>query len=833
MRLKERLARARYNVSRMSWRAILVESVERRLLLANLLPNFADALVAGSLTQPVAIDFSPDGRIFVTEKAGSVRVIKDGQLLATPFVTVDVSSSGERGLLGITLDPDFQQNHFVYVYYTATTPSVHNRVSRFTAAGDVAAAGSETVLLELDPLSSATNHNGGAIHFGADGKLYVAQGENANAPQAQTLANRFGKILRINADGSIPSDNPFFTSAAGDNRSIWALGLRNPFTFAVHRGSGRMFINDVGGSLFEEVNEGAAGANYGWPNQEGPASGDPTFTPANFFYNRQTGAPQGTAITGAAFYDGPVKTFPAEYADDYFFSDLGGRFIWTLDAQSGAAAQFATDIGPAVDIKAGADGSLYYVAYNSGQVRKISFVEPGPAPTQILAQPASLAVPAGQPATFSVQASGDNLGYQWTRNGANISGATSASYTLSPATPADNGAQFRVVISGDGGTVTSNAATLTVTSVGVTPPVILTPPASLAVVVGQPATFSVVAQGEQLTYQWLRDDVAIEGATGSSFTLPTTTAADNGAQFRVTVTSAGAASVTSDAALLSVTQAGAAPTVISAQPASVTVRLGEPAAFSVEASGEALAYQWQRNGVDIAGANAASYSLETTSEVDHGAVFRVIVTGTGGTLTSDAATLVVDQNTPPTGVITSPAVGRLFKGGQSIRFKGTGSDAEDRRLSPASFSWRVDLRRGGQIEPVVPQTPGVRGGSFKVPRDGLTSADAFYRIHLTVTDSAGRSAETVRDVEPRVVTINVAGTPPGVQVRLDGAAMTAPFSFQAIVGTRRTLVADPVQIVDGVGYSFVKWSQKRKPELDLIVPGRDRTIEFVYAPAVI
>jgi glucose/arabinose dehydrogenase len=186
-------------------------------------------------------------------------------------------------------------------------------VSRFTASGDVAAAGSERVLLELETLSGATNHNGGAIHFGPDGKLYVAQGDNAQASNSQTLNNRLGKVLRINPDGSIPTDNPFYDTATGANRSIWALGLRNPFTFAFHRTSGRMFINDVGGSKAEEINEGVAGANYGWPSQEGSASTNPAFTPAEFFYPREadgSGKPVGIAITGGTFYDGPVKTFP-------------------------------------------------------------------------------------------------------------------------------------------------------------------------------------------------------------------------------------------------------------------------------------------------------------------------------------------------------------------------------------------------------------------------------------------------------------------------------------------------------------------------------------------
>lgn len=202
----------------------VVERVEPRVLLAGVLPGFTDSLVAGDLDQPVAMDFAPDGRIFLTEQGGRVRVIKDGQLLPEPFVTLQVDPNGERGALGIALDPGFDQNGFVYVYHTAVSPTTHNRVSRFVAAGDLAAAGSETVILDLETLGGATNHNGGAIHFGPDGKLYAAQGENANATHSQTLDNRFGKILRINADGSIPADNPFFTTAAGANRAIWALG---------------------------------------------------------------------------------------------------------------------------------------------------------------------------------------------------------------------------------------------------------------------------------------------------------------------------------------------------------------------------------------------------------------------------------------------------------------------------------------------------------------------------------------------------------------------------------------------------------------------------------
>ena len=128
-------------------------------------------------------------------------------------------------------------------------------------------------IVDLDNLS-ATNHNGGAIHFGPDGKLYIAVGENAVPSNAQSLSNRHGKILRINSDGTIPGDNPLtFPGIAGSptgvNRAIWAVGLRNPFTFAFQPGTGRMFVNDVGAGTWEEINDGIVASNYGWPNCEG------------------------------------------------------------------------------------------------------------------------------------------------------------------------------------------------------------------------------------------------------------------------------------------------------------------------------------------------------------------------------------------------------------------------------------------------------------------------------------------------------------------------------------------------------------------------------------
>ena len=316
--------------------------------------------------------FAPDGRLFVCQQGGQLRVIKTGSLLSTPFVGLTVDSSGERGLLGIAFDPNFATNHYLYVYYTVATSPIHNRVSRFTAAGDTAVPGSEAIILELDNLSSATNHNGGAIHFGPDAKLYIGVGENANGANSQTLSNLLGKMLRINADGTIPTDNPFYNTATGNNRAIWALGLRNPFTFAFQPGTTRLFINDVGQSTWEEINDGIAGSNYGWPTTEGPTS-NPALRSPIFFYGHGTTDTTGCAIVGGAFYNPPVAQFPSSYIGKYFFADLCSGWIRVFDPTAGTATGFATGISTPVDLHVGPDGALYYLAQGSGgQVFRVS-----------------------------------------------------------------------------------------------------------------------------------------------------------------------------------------------------------------------------------------------------------------------------------------------------------------------------------------------------------------------------------------------------------------------------------------------------------------------------
>jgi glucose/arabinose dehydrogenase len=430
--------------------------------LAALLPmGFAESLVAGGMPAPTAMAFAPDGRIFVCEKAGNLRVIQNGSLLATPFLTVSVNTDGERGLIGVAIDPNFATNNFIYIYYTPSPEPVHNRLSRFTANGNVAASGSEQPLLELPNLDAAT-HNGGALHFGPDGKLYVAVGDNGVGADAQSLNSLLGKILRLNANPAdlIPTDNPFYNQTGGNNRAIWAMGLRNPFTFAFQQGTGRMFINDVGQSTWEEIDDGIAGSNYGWPTCEGACSPpNANFRDPLYAYGHTGGA---CAIIGGAFYNPATVQFPASYVGKYFFGDLCAGWLKTFNPANSAVEDFATGISLLVGVEVGSDGSLYYLQQGGGgQLWRIQYTA-GQAP-QITQPPSDQTVVAGQPVTFSVTASGTMpLSYQWRRDGMDIQGANSASYTLDPTTPGDNGAKFSVFVSNGFGNALSGAATLTV-----------------------------------------------------------------------------------------------------------------------------------------------------------------------------------------------------------------------------------------------------------------------------------------------------------------------------------------------------------------------------------
>ena len=620
---------------------------------ATLPSGFAETRIATGLASPTAMAFAPDGRLFVAQQTGALRVIRNGTLLAQPFLTVSVNSAGERGLLGVAFDPNFASNNFVYVYYTTSGAPIHNRLSRFTASAanpDVAAAGSEVQLMNLPNLSTATNHNGGAIHFGNDGRLYIAVGENANSANAQSFTTVLGKLLRINPDGSIPSDNPFLSQTTGMNQAIWARGLRNPFNFAIDRTNGRIQLNDVGENTWEEVNHAIAGANFGWPQTEGPnpAGVAGVRYPIHSYQN----AGSFCAITGAAFYRPVTATFPAEYAGRYFFGDFCGGFIRMLSPPNYTTSlPFASGIGSLTDIQVHTDGSLYYLARGGGEVFRVQFT------------------------------------------------------------------------------------------------------------------------------------------------------------------------------------ASTAPS-ISSHPASITVGAGQTASFTVTASGTApLAYQWQRNGVNIPNATSPTFSFSTTA-ADNGATFRAIVSNSSGSVTSNSATLTVLTNSPPTGVISAPANGTNYRGGQTFTFSGTASDPEQGPLPASAFTWQVDFHHDDHTHPHVAPISGITTGTFTIANRGETAANVFYRVILTVRDSSGLTHTSSVDVRPLTSVVRLESNVANARLTLDGMPVTAPFAFTGVEGVIRAVGVVTPQTIGSTTYDFVSWSDGGQATHEIVTPNNDTTFTALFQPSV-
>ncbi len=345
---------------------------------ATLPAGFAETKVADGLN-PTTMSFAPDGRLFLCEKQGLLRVISGNEMLPKPVLdlTSKVDAWNERGLLSVCFDPEFARNGWIYVYYTHNRnpndkgrTSSNNRVSRFTTKGNAADPKSELVLLELTNLSKIGWHNGGGLNFGKDGKLYISTGENSTDSNAQNGTNLLGKLLRINKDGSIPSDNPHYTEFKDNNRAIAALGLRNPFSIAVQRTTGLLYLSMVGANYeqIEAYDSSAApiAVNYGWPGIDGPPRNQAQprgYRAPAYAYDHGRG--DGVALCSGDFYN-PAKpgsdAFPAEHTGRFFFSDYKG-WIKSIDpAKPDKRSDFATGIDRPIDVEIAPDGALWYIA---------------------------------------------------------------------------------------------------------------------------------------------------------------------------------------------------------------------------------------------------------------------------------------------------------------------------------------------------------------------------------------------------------------------------------------------------------------------------------------
>jgi glucose/arabinose dehydrogenase len=420
---------------------LLVGGLLPAQVLAQAPAEFTNTLIA-SVPSPTALAFTPDGRLLIASQLGRLYVYEDGSLVSTPALNLGstVCTNSERGLLGVAVDPAFQANGFIYLFYSfnrfggcsfnATTGPV-NRVSRFTlSASNQVVAGSELVLID-NILSTGGNHNAGDLQFGRDGYLYVSVGDggcdyagNSGCGGANDAARDshvlLGKILRIAPNGSIPSTNPYRgTDSARCNvtgrtdpgkkcQETYAWGLRNPFRMAFDPNAPgtRFFINDVGQGKWEEINLGQSGADYGWNIREGLCANDSTTNcsnpPAGLTNPIHTYGGTGcSAITGGAFV--PDGVWPSTYDDAYLFADYTCGTIFRLEFDGtnynrttfvsglGSSSATAMTFGPFNTTQA-----LYYLTYaGGGQVRRIHYAgSTNRAPTASLtANPKSGALP--------------------------------------------------------------------------------------------------------------------------------------------------------------------------------------------------------------------------------------------------------------------------------------------------------------------------------------------------------------------------------------------------------------------------------------------------------
>ena len=504
---------------------------------ATLPTGFTDNLVT-AVAAPTDFAFLPDGSIYITTQGGQIRRFAGG---ATTTLSVDLAatlcSNSERGLLGIALDPAYAANRFVYVYYTRnkfancgtnTSNAPVNRVSRFTASPSfVIDPASELVLLDNIP-SPAGNHNGGDLHIAADGLLYATAGDGGckigdatrcagENDNARFLSNLAGKILRVGLTGVIPSSNPWAGATGarrcgdpagpppgtGPCREIFAYGLRNPFRFAFKPGTNEFHINDVGQGVWEEVDLGLVGADYGWNVREGHCANGSSTTcglpPAGmtnpiFDYSHAGGC---ASITGGAFV--PSGVWPAAFAGAYLYADYVCGKIVRLNQVSGTwvATDFVTDLGGSSAVTLGfgpsaVGQSLYFTTYASGgQLRRIDHAPTNRPPTaSFVASPQSGPAPldVSFDARNSFDPDGDPLQYQFTFGDGGTSQGTSPTVSHRYAT---GGTFTATLVVGDGRGGTSNPVSLPISvGNGAPEPVIASPLPSAQFAVGQTITLN-------------------------------------------------------------------------------------------------------------------------------------------------------------------------------------------------------------------------------------------------------------------------------------------------------------------------------------------------------
>ena len=368
-------------------------------------PGYSDTLYADGLSEPTALAFLPDGRLLITQKSGELLLLDSGS--TSTLVTIPVCTDSEMGLLGIALDPAFGSNGFIYLYRThqGSSPPCGGsgrvgEVVRVTMGpGDTVSLGSLTVLL-TGMRTDNGNHDGGVLRMGPDSKLYAGVGDtglgdnqggpgSSTNPYAQDLNELEGKILRLNLDGTVPADNPFF-GQVGKRGEIFGYGFRNPFRMSFDDMTGMLWVGDVGDLTVEEIDIMIAGGNYSWPRCEGNLQGPPnaptpcvvgTDVAPIFTYLHSGPSSLGTCLIGGSFAGAAFGAL----SGNYVFGDCTSSNVYlatvngTRDGFTGSPVLVSSNAGVPADFVTGPDGAIYYSAEGSspGQVRRLAVAMTG------------------------------------------------------------------------------------------------------------------------------------------------------------------------------------------------------------------------------------------------------------------------------------------------------------------------------------------------------------------------------------------------------------------------------------------------------------------------
>ena len=418
------------------------------VLAQELPPHFFSYEIARGLIEPTSIAFLPNHDVLISEKSGKIKRLKIGQDKFDTYFQMKTETTGERGLQSVIVHPDFPNTPYFFIYYTKSDGS-RNRFSRIKVIGEILR---EEILIEFEPMNKeAVYHNGGGVTI-LDNKIYLGIGEQYGL-NSQDLNSYNGKIIRINIDGTIPTDNPI-SEGSLVQRSTWSYGLRNPFTIDADKVTKKIFVNDVGYDSWEEINDASKPfLFFGWPYGEGDISHynpnfpfvDPIFKYPNIVSNKtDITENKGCAITAGVFYRPSKSSFPNEYIGKYFFSDMCNGWIRTLDPASFEQKIFAKKMESGTfGFKYSSEGDLFYLNYFEGSLKKI--VYDTVASPRFLRNISDLVAVLGDTLIISTSISGNSeMKMKWFKDGKQIAGLDSTSITFKGLSRSSSGTYFAV-----------------------------------------------------------------------------------------------------------------------------------------------------------------------------------------------------------------------------------------------------------------------------------------------------------------------------------------------------------------------------------------------------